>query len=45
MKGYPKYKNCGVDWLGNIPEHWQMSKLKWVLKIKNGESVNTLFDD
>ena len=22
MKTYPKYKDSGVEWLGEIPEHW-----------------------
>ncbi len=21
-KKYPEYKDSGVDWLGEIPEHW-----------------------
>jgi type I restriction enzyme S subunit len=25
---YPKYKASGVDWLGDVPEHWQTSRLK-----------------
>jgi type I restriction enzyme S subunit len=30
---YPKYKDSGVDWLGEVPEHWGVSKLgyeSWV---------------
>jgi type I restriction enzyme S subunit len=23
-KPYPKYKNSGVDWLGQVPEHWSL---------------------
>ncbi|HHY0621089.1 TPA: restriction endonuclease subunit S [Vibrio parahaemolyticus] len=29
-------KNSGVDWLGDIPEHWELKKLKYFSKIKNG---------
>ena len=25
---YPKYKNSGVAWLGDIPEHWELAPLK-----------------
>lgn len=25
---YPKYKDSGVEWLGEIPEHWEASTLK-----------------
>ena len=25
---YPKYKDSGVDWLGEVPEHWEVSAIK-----------------
>ena len=25
---YPKYKPSGVEWLGDVPEHWEMTRLK-----------------
>jgi type I restriction enzyme S subunit len=28
MKKYPKYKPSGVEWIGDIPEHWELSRLK-----------------
>ena len=27
-QAYPKYKDSGVEWLGEIPEHWQIMPLK-----------------
>jgi type I restriction enzyme S subunit len=36
MKSYPKYKSSGVDWLGEIPENWQTSRLKMFSKIYSG---------
>jgi len=27
-KAYPKYKQSGVEWLGEVPEHWEVKKLK-----------------
>ena len=27
MNGYPAYKPSGVEWLGEIPAHWQMAQL------------------
>ncbi|GAB1483361.1 restriction endonuclease subunit S [Treponema sp.] len=27
-KPYPKYKPSGVEWLGDVPEHWGVKKLK-----------------
>ena len=25
---YPRYKNSGVEWLGEVPEHWEIKRLK-----------------
>jgi type I restriction enzyme, S subunit len=27
---YPAYKPSGIDWLGNVPEHWEVKKLKYL---------------
>jgi len=27
---YPKYKPSGVEWLGEVPEHWQIRRLKHI---------------
>ncbi|MEH2004479.1 restriction endonuclease subunit S [Nostoc sp.] len=29
-KGYEKYKDSGVEWLGAIPEHWKAVRLKHI---------------
>jgi type I restriction enzyme S subunit len=26
---YPKYKPSGVEWLGDVPEHWDVKRLKY----------------
>ena len=28
---YPAYKPSGVEWLGDVPEHWEIARLKVVL--------------
>ena len=28
LKPYPSMKNSGVSWLGEVPEHWQVRRLK-----------------
>ena len=28
LQPYPAYKPSGVDWLGNVPEHWTVRRLK-----------------
>ncbi|MGF6610454.1 type I restriction enzyme S subunit [Paraburkholderia sp. WSM4175] len=40
---YPKYKDSGVEWLGKMPTHWQVSRLKQVIAcIESGVSVNAI---
>jgi type I restriction enzyme S subunit len=33
-KKYDNYKPSGVEWLGNVPKHWEVTKLKNVIKAK-----------
>jgi len=30
---YPKYKDSGVEWLGQVPEHWDVSPLKRIVSM------------
>jgi len=30
---YPAYKDSGVDWLGAIPQHWNLSRLKYIAAV------------
>jgi type I restriction enzyme S subunit len=32
LPSYPKYKPSGVDWLGDVPEHWEVKPLKRELR-------------
>ena len=34
MKKYDNYKDSGIEWIGEIPEHWESTKLKFF-----GESI------
>ena len=36
FKPYPVYKDSGVEWLGEIPAHWQVRSLKRVTSIRYG---------
>ena len=33
-QGYQKYKNSGVEWLGDIPEHWEVIRIKFSTYVK-----------
>jgi type I restriction enzyme S subunit len=41
---YPAYKDSGVSWLGEVPEHWAVGRLRNQAKIRvsNVESRATL---
>lgn len=39
MKKYPKYKDSGIEWIGEIPEHWELKKIKHVSK-KIGDGLH-----
>ena len=40
---YPKYKPSGIEWLGEIPEHWEGHRLKYVSSI-NDEALSETTD-
>ena len=33
MKKYEKYKQSGVQWLGEVPEHWEVKRLKFAINL------------
>ena len=33
MRRYPEYKESGMEWIGKIPAHWEIKKLKYIAKI------------
>jgi len=36
LRPYPKYKDSGNQWIGEIPEGWEIRKLKHIAKIYSG---------
>ena len=32
---YPAYKPSGIDWLGEVPEHWEVKRLKFLSELIN----------
>lgn len=43
MKRYEAYKDSSVEWLGEIPGHWEVKKLKWSVEIQNGYAFKSEF--
>lgn len=38
---YPKYKPSGVEWLGDIPAHWEVKRLKYCATINDEALAET----
>ena len=32
LKSYPRMKDSGVPWLGEVPEHWEVRRFKYLLR-------------
>jgi type I restriction enzyme S subunit len=43
-QGYQKYQDSGVEWLGDIPEHWEVKHLKNVASITRGAILRPVND-
>jgi len=42
---YPAYKDSGVEWLGEVPEHWEVTKLGRICKFESGKAHEPFIDD
>lgn len=36
LKSYPKYKDSGVQWIGEVPEDWKVQRGKFQFKVTGG---------
>ncbi len=41
---YLKYKDSGVEWLGEVPEHWTVISIKWLSPVNRGASPRPIDD-
>ena len=41
LSRYDKYKDSGVGWLGEVPQHWDVVPLKRIANLKSGESITS----
>lgn len=44
LKPYAKYKDSGVEWLGKVPEHWDVKAIKWASAVQRGASPRPIDD-
>lgn len=47
---YDTYKDSGVEWIGDIPEHWKVERTKWLFhkeerRVRHEDDVVTAFRD
>ena len=40
LRPYPRKKDSGVEWLGEVPEHWDIRRVKYLLKECDTRSVD-----
>ena len=43
MRRYEKYKDSGIEWIGEIPEHWEIKKIKHLTKLIGGYAFKSEF--
>ncbi|AAU38776.1 restriction endonuclease subunit S [[Mannheimia] succiniciproducens] len=44
MQKYDKYKPSGVEWLGDVPEGWEVTKIKYIAELTPKKSELTELD-
>ena len=41
LRPYPRTKYAGAEWLGRVPSHWEVRRLRTVVSIVNGATPST----
>ena len=36
-----KMKDSGVEWIGEVPEHWEVRKLKHIARLQSGDTISS----
>ena len=36
LRRYKQYKDSGVEWLGSVPAHWEVTRLKFIAHVQTG---------
>jgi type I restriction enzyme S subunit len=45
LKRYPAYKDSGIDWLGEIPEHWDAGNIRRFAQMRTGHTPSRSRDE
>ena len=38
-RAYPAYKDSGVEWIGQVPEHWKIAQIKRISALNPRKST------
>lgn len=41
-KPYPVYKSSGGEWLGDVPKHWEVRRLKTLCSMRSGDGITAM---
>ena len=41
LPAYPHYKPSGIEWLGDVPEHWGMGRVGCLFRLRSGGTPST----
>jgi type I restriction enzyme S subunit len=44
-KAYPAYKDSGIEWIGLVPEHWEVKRLRHVGRYSNSGVDKKSYED
>lgn len=46
MKRYDEYKDCGVEWIGEVPRHWEVVRTRYLCNLCTGnkDTINRVDD-
>ena len=45
LKPYPAYKDSGVPWLGKVPAHWEVRRVKTLCTMESGDGITAISID
>lgn len=41
FKPYPRYKDSGIEWLGEVPEYWEVKRAKYLFNLVKRPVINS----
>ena len=44
IKKYSAYKDSGIEWIGDIPEHWEVRKFRYLFSYCKGKNAQNEYD-